>query len=137
MDCEGMYSNPLKAAVVDFSVFVFSWNRFLKDPYTFEELLDTSRKFKLDIAYQVKTHGFEIEKDCLENFWLKMPTEDRAAIKPLPTDYKTLEFTNEFMGYLDKQPRVSHWWTRNNTYNHTMLWRLFWSEDRKYEINEY
>ena len=44
LDFETWSQDRLTNAVVDCSYMIFDWNRFLVEPYTFEEILDTAKK---------------------------------------------------------------------------------------------
>lgn len=58
------------APIVCFSGLLFDESRFIKDPYTFEELTNSCKLFKYSIEEQVRDYGKVIELDCLD-WWKK------------------------------------------------------------------
>jgi hypothetical protein len=136
LDFETMGSNAQRCAVVDCSTFVFEWDRFGNTPYTFEELLDGARRYKLSVKDQVKNYGFQVEQDTLD-FWMQQTEEVQARVRPSKSDLTVPEFVVEFMADLSDGPKIEYWWSRNNTFDPTVLWRLMWTQQTKYHINEY
>ena len=136
IDFETMGSNAQNCAVIDCSTIVFDWGRFLEKPYSFEELLDISKRYKLSIIDQVKKYGFKVEEDTVD-FWSQQTEDVRKMIKPKKSDLTVEHFTKLFINDLKKAPKIEYWWSRNNTFDPTVLWRLMWTQQSKYTINEY
>ena len=60
----------------------------------------------------------------------------RLAI-PSDNDLTLPQFTDQFLADLYNGPKIEYWWSRNNTFDPTVLWRLVWTQDSKYRLNEY
>lgn len=136
LDFETMGTNAQTCAAIDCAVFVFTWDRFLENPYTFEEILHGATRYKLNVQEQVRKYGFIVEQDTLE-FWSGLPKEVRSRITPKKDDLTVQEFTEAIMRDLANGPKIEYWWSRNNTFDPTVLWRLMWTQHSKYRINEY
>jgi len=136
IDFETMGSRALDCAAIDASTFVFTWDRFLDNPYSFEEILDGAIRYKLSVKDQVQNYGFKVEQDTLD-FWMRQAPEVQDKIKPRKDDLTVKEFTEAIMRDLSNGPKIEYWWSRNNTFDPTVLWRLVWTQHSKYRINEY
>lgn len=126
-----------KCAIIDLSVLVFDWGRFGDNPYTYEELLGMTKKFKLDVADQVKNYGYVIEPDTLK-FWQGQPKEVQAQIKPQKHDLKVKDFVYDFIWYISNRgEKIEYWWSRNNTFDPPILWRLAHTENKWHTFEQY
>ena len=135
IDFETMGKKATKCAVIDCSVMIFDWGRFASNPYTISSIVETKR-FKLSIVDQVKNYGWEIEKDTLK-FWEDQEPEVRARIAPKKGDLTVKEFTKQFHQFLVESPKISHWWSRSNTFDPIILHRLFETDDKLAHLDEY
>ena len=136
IDFESMGTNAQKCAAVDMSTFVFCWDRFAEDPYTYEEILSGVKRYKFDLKDQIQNYGFEVEKDTAQ-WWASLPKDVRQRALPSSEDLTVADFTTKFMADLYNGPKIEYWWSRNNTFDPTVLWRLVWTQDSKYRLNEY
>ena len=84
IDFETFGKDANKCAVIDCSVMVFNWDRFLDDPYNFKDVVKAKR-FKLDVVNQVKKYGFEVDASTV-SWWESLGPEVRKHIKPTPND---------------------------------------------------
>lgn len=130
IDFETMSADSTNCAVIDCAVFVFSWDKFVSDkPYKLKHVLEAKR-LKLSVSEQVKDYGFKITQDTLD-FWAGLPADVRAKIKPNKIhDLSVTEFCQSFMDILIESPKISHWWSRSNTFDPVILARLFRSQDK-------
>lgn len=136
IDFETLGSRSLDCAAIDLSVYIFDWDRFLENPYSYQEVVDGVKKYKFSVDDQVRNYGFKIEKDTL-SFWKRQEKDVRDMIKPSDEDLTVSEFTETFIKYLQESPKIEYWWTRNNTFDPIILWRIMWTQQSKYHINEY
>jgi hypothetical protein len=123
LDYETLGQDVFTVPVVNCSYFVFDWSRFTSDnPYTFEELIQSIRMDKFDIASQVR-EGYKIGEDSLQ-WWKDQGEEAIKQIKPSPDDISVAEFCTNLYKYL-KEVKVSYWWSRSNTFDPILLHRNF------------
>jgi hypothetical protein len=135
IDFETFGTNTQNCVVIDCSVMVFDSDRFLQKPYTIKSISEC-KKFKLSVTNQVEKYQYKIEEDTLA-FWQKQGKEVRAKIKPLPTDITVQEFVEEFLEYLTPFGKIDRWWSRSNSFDPIILWRLFDAVGHGNKINEY
>jgi hypothetical protein len=136
IDFETFGKNAKNCAVIDCSVFVFSWDKFISgEPYTTKDIL-RAKRFKLSVKDQVSNHNWVVEQDTV-NFWQSQSQEVRSKISPKSDDLTVAEFVNEFHQFLIDSPPISHWWSRSNTFDPIILWRLFESQSKTLVLDEY
>lgn len=123
-------------AVIDCSVFTVTSEKMLSDtPYTCKSIVDV-KKFKLSVRDQVDNYDWKVYDDTIQ-FWKEQGEEARKLIKPLSTDITVASFIDQLLSYLTDQGKIHRWWTRSNTFDPPILWRLFASqkkEDRAFNI---
>lgn len=135
IDYETMSPDAINCAVIDCSVMTFSWDKFVSDnPYTIEDIKFTKR-FKLSIVDQVKNYDYQITKSTLD-FWAEQDSEVKAKIKPKPNDLTVKEYVEKFLSYLKAGPKISHYWSRSNTFDPIILTRLFKSQDKLQDLEK-
>ena len=136
VDFETMGKNSQNCAVIDCSVMIFSWDKFISnDPYTIDNIKDAVR-FKLSVSEQVTDYGWVVEKNTL-SFWQEQPKEVRDRIKPKSDDLTVSSFVENFNRFLASSPKISHWWSRSNTFDPIVLNRLFVSQSKQLVMEEY
>ena len=123
LDFETFGQNVFTCPVINCAMYIFDWDRFTTNPYTFEELVRDIRLLKLDVTSQVKEHGCVIEKSSID-FWSSMPSDVKAQIKPKKDDISVLQFCEIVLDYL-KDKDIQYWWSRSNTFDPVILNRLF------------
>ena len=134
-DFETIGANVFKCPAVDCAFATFSWERFLLNPYSFKNPPEV-KKFKLSILDQYKNYGFTYEESDLE-FWASKPKEVRDNLKPTSSDLTVSEFVDGVIEYLKDQPKISYWWSRSNTFDPIILQRLFHTQNKTSELNQY
>lgn len=123
-DAETMGQNAMDCAVIDFSAVIVSTEKMMSDePYRLDSI-DEVQRFKLSIQDQVDNYGFVVYDDTIK-FWQGVSKEARQNIKPLKTDLTVEEFTVRFLQFLTKAGKIDYWWSRSNTFDPVILWRLF------------
>jgi hypothetical protein len=130
-----MGKDASKCAVIDCSVMIFNFERFLTNRYTLDSISETKR-FKLSVADQVKNYGWEIEKSTLQ-FWEEQEPEVRSKIAPKKSDLTVKQFVAEFHRFLVESPKIDYWWSRSNTFDPIILSRIFAAEDKLLHLEEY
>lgn len=134
LDFETMGTEPTTCAVVDCSVMIFDWDDFTTNPYTTKDI-NRVRRFKLNVAEQVKEYGYEIEEDVIQ-FWSEQSKEVRDKIKPSQQDLTVKEFVSNFHNLVVDE-NIGHWWTRGNAFDPIIITRLFDSQGRKSHLYNY
>lgn len=103
-DYETLGQNPTHAAVVCLAALVFDENRFLNNPYTYEELLSQTKLFKFQVEPQLK-YGRTVCPESVK-WWKTLPPSIQAFLKPLDSDLDISEIPSIFkslnIGLMDK-----------------------------------
>lgn len=124
IDFETMGTNVNEAAVIDCSAIVFNTDKMLSnDPYTMKSLAKVKR-FKLSMKDQVANYGWKIEEETLK-FWETVSDDAKTKIKMTPTDLTVNQFCEQFIDYLIDNPKIDRWWSRSNTFDPIIIWRIF------------
>lgn len=117
-DWETLSSNSRTTAVVCLALLEFenTEDRYLNNPYTFEELCDSAVFYKFDVKEQVGVYDREVSKDTLDWWEREVPKEYREMmLKPKPDDLTITE-----LPYLLKKffkDRKAEVFTRGNTFD--------------------
>ena len=129
IDFETMGQDAQKCAVIDLSAMVFNWDKFTSDdPYNLSDVFKV-KKFKLNVAEQVKNYNWEIDPSTLD-FWSQQDTEVRKNIAPKSTDLSVADFVKQFTDFLNDSPKIDYWWSRSNSFDPVILLRLFKSQNK-------
>ena len=135
IDFETIGQVARKVPVIDCSYLVFSWDRFLENPYSLHELKVMAKKSKLSIEDQVKNYDFEYRKEDL-NWWMEQPKIVRKNLTPKPDDLTVKQFMEKLIIDLRGSEHIDYWWTRSNTFDPVILEHLAMSVERQSELNE-
>lgn len=121
IDCETLSDNELNAAVIDFSWNFFERERFIENPYTFEELLSLTFYRKLNVKEQVKNYKYKIKKETVD-WWEEQSKEARKRIIPSEDDISLSQFSYDF--FQSKRAKyITRWWSRG-VFDATILSRI-------------
>ena len=136
IDFETMGQNEAACAVIECAALYFDWSRFIDNPYSFEELVDLSVRYKLDVAAQVTKYNWKIEPDTL-TFWQGTPADVQKRITPKKGDLSVEEFCDQFIDTLKAKPKVDYWWSRSNNFDPPILLRLMRAAGNYHTIRQY
>jgi len=129
-----MGTNVNDCAVIDCSFFTFDLEKMVSDtPYTLRSIADM-QKCKLSIKEQVRDYGWVVYADTVE-FWQKQDASVQKKIMPLKTDKTVEEFTVEILTYLSKNSKYDCWWSRANSFDPPILWRMFEAQKKGSFLN--
>lgn len=135
-DLETIGANVHVCPVVDMSYATFEWDRFSSNPYTFEELItDTVKTVKLSVKDQMNNYNCSFKRGDVE-WWEKLPSHAKNKLKPTENDLTVTEFCDNILVYLRQQNKLDYWWSRGNTFDPIILWRLMDTEQTAL-LNEY
>jgi hypothetical protein len=136
IDFETMGIDVNNCVVIDMSALVFDWDKFSSNnPYNFKDISQV-QKYKFDIREQVSKYNFTIDKSTVK-FWEDQPPEVRKNIVPRNTDISLEQFAEQFISYLIPHGKISYWWSRSNSFDPCILWRLFDVIGKKQQVLEY
>jgi hypothetical protein len=136
IDFETMGIDVNNCVVIDMSALVFDWDKFSSNnPYNFKDISQV-QKYKFDIREQVAKYNFTIDKSTVK-FWEDQPLEVRKNIVPRNTDISLEQFAEQFISYLIPHGKISYWWSRSNSFDPCILWRLFDVIGKKQQVLEY
>lgn len=121
---------------IDCSYTTFIWDRFLDEPYTFQELVSSAEKSKLDVEEQVKKYGFFYSRSDLD-WWMQQSKEVRKNVMPRDTDMSVSQFVEKMIGYLRNSEKIDYWWSRSNSFDPVILDHLSMSVNKDKFLNEY
>lgn len=136
LDFETIGQIAYKAPAIDCSYAVFNWDRFLQDPYTFEELISKIQKSKLNIKHQIEEYDFSYTEEDLK-WWMEQPKEVRKNIVPKQDDLTVHQFIEKVIDYLRGQEKVDYWWSRANGFDPVILHHLSLTVGKDRLMNEY
>lgn len=135
-DMETLGARVNSCPVVDMAYTTFEWDRFLTNPYSFEEAASAVKTVKLDVQDQVKNYGCKFTKKDVE-WWEKLPKAARNKLKRTPNDLTVVEFCDTIIKYLRIEVNIDYWWSRGNTFDPVILGRLMDETDNEYIFKEY
>lgn len=137
IDFETMGQNESNCAVVDCAALFFEWSRFVSDtPYTFDELLSKTRRFKLNVKEQVVDHQYVVEPETVK-FWQSTDPDTRARISPKKDDISVKQFCNQFIEMVATNKKVDYWWSRSNNFDPPIMYRLMRNAGKYHDFNQY
>jgi len=122
-DMETIGANVLVCPVVDMAYTTFVWQRFLDEPYTFQELVDSVQTVKLSIMDQMKNYNCSFKKEDI-TWWENLPKHARDKIKESDSDLTAVDFCDKIVAYLKEQKKLDYWWSRGNSFDPVILDRL-------------
>lgn len=134
LDAETLGQNVLSAPILNFSFFLFDVGRFTAGvPYLYDEVLNGTFRLKLSVEDQVR-NGYRIEQSTLE-FWDSVGEEAKKQLIPRPNDLTYAEFCDRMVEWLGDR-RVNYWWSRSNTFDPILLWRIFKDSGRSADLDQ-
>lgn len=132
-DFETLSQDSLTGVAVDISWLFFDWDRFIENPYTFQELMKACHKSKLSVQDQVENYNYKIQKSTIE-WWKSQDKETRKKILPSEQDVDISTFMNDFI--VSFPPKVYYHWTRSNTFDPIFLTRIARDTGNEQKIND-
>lgn len=135
IDFETIGKTAIDCAIIDCSVMIFNFERFLTNPYTLDSISET-KKFKVSVADQVNNYGWKVDNEVLQ-FWEEQEPDVRSKIAPKKSDLTVKEFVRQFHEFLILSPKIDYWWSRSNTFDPVILTRIFAAEGKLLHLEEY
>jgi len=136
IDFESIGQNVMKCPVVDAAWATFYWDRFLDDPYSFEELTSQVTTVKFSVKEQLDKYGCSFTKDDVK-WWDRQAIEAKRKLKPSKNDLTLQEFSSIMFKYLREEGKIEYWWSRGNTFDPVLMERIMNNLDQHLLMNEY
>jgi len=118
-DFETLGQDQKKSVVVSFAIIAFSEKRYLYEPYTYEELVDSCKYIKFDVEDQVVNFGRKINKETVD-WWNSQGDEAKKQIRPSPEDRSIYELYELLINSCEC-PKIKKSYTRGNTFDPMFL----------------
>ena len=134
LDFESLGTDESKSVILDCSAIVFDSTRFTTNPYTFNELLGETVRWKLEAKHQIKEYKWEVQQDALR-FWNTVDPKALKIMAPSKEDLTVTQFNDSFLQWLNTKPLIDRWWSRGNTFDIPVLWRLMKVSDQLHRVN--
>jgi hypothetical protein len=115
-DYETLGKDPYTCVAVALAAITFNEKRFTEDPYTWDELVLSSRMIKFDAQDQVVNYNRKIEMDTVK-WWNDQGAEARKIIDPTPNDAPLSELPRFFSELIEFPREVKKVYTRGNTFD--------------------
>ena len=120
-DFETMDNNPRESVVLSMAALPFNEDRFISDnPYTYEELLNSTKFIKFNAQEQVAVYKRKIDNETLE-WWSKQSAEARKSLAPSASDAPLVELYPFIMDLIDNPSNAKKVYTRGNTFDPLFL----------------
>jgi hypothetical protein len=115
-DFETLSQNQINGVVLSFAMISYSESRFNSSPYSYQELVNSAKMIKFDVAEQVKKFERKIDKSTLE-WWQNQPKKAQAqSLKPMSTDKSITELYSFFVENANVE-EIKKVYTRGNTFD--------------------
>jgi hypothetical protein len=118
-DFETLSQDAISGVVVNLAITEFDPDRYITDPYTYDELVENSTHIKFDIEDQVRNYGRKICKDTL--LWWK--NQSIEALKQLTPNKKLDVSIDSLYDILIgmKCDQAKHVWSRGNSFDPVLI----------------
>lgn len=118
-DFETLSQDQLRGVVTSFAMLNFTEKRYIEDPYTFEELVDSCKYIKFDVEDQVTNFKRTMSKETIQ-WWNEQGEEAKKQIKPSSEDVSITTFYNWIQSNIDCT-KIKKSFTRGNTFDPIFL----------------
>ena len=118
-DFETLSQDQRHGVVTAFAILSFSEDRYIKNPYTYEELLGEAKYIKFDVAEQVAKYNRTMSKDTLD-WWAGQSEAARVHIKPSKDDV-SIDKLYQFIVSNCDIANNKKFYTRGNTFDPIFL----------------
>lgn len=135
IDFETLGTNVYDCVVLDCSYFAFNKEKMLSaNPYNTKSIIEM-QKCKFSVKDQVDKYQWVVYNDTIK-FWESQPPETRKKIYPSKEDKTVEQFSVDFIQYLNDSGKIDYWWSRSNSFDPPILWRLFDSQNKAIQLKD-
>lgn len=113
-DFETLSQNQYNCVVVNIAAMNYTEDRFLTNPYEYDELVEMCNTLKFDVQEQVEKYGRHIQKSTLD-WWKKQSKEAQKCLIPSDEDVSITELYDFMVKH--KAATVDKIFTRSNTFD--------------------
>jgi hypothetical protein len=118
-DFETLSNIPSNGVVTSFALLTFSESRYIKSPYSYDELLDSTRYIKFDVLDQMENYKRKTQQSTID-WWMTQPKEAQKQIKPSSADVSITKLHQFILDNVDIKS-VKKSYTRGNTFDPIFL----------------
>ena len=118
-DFETLSQDQRRGVVTSFAILNFSETRYIENPYTFEELVDSCKYIKFDVEDQVTNFNRIMSKETIQ-WWNEQGEEAKKQIKPSPEDVSIASFYSWIQSNIDCA-NIKKSYTRGNMFDPMFL----------------
>jgi len=122
-DFETLSNEPTNAVVLSLAAMNYNEDRFISEPYEYEELLDMCSSIKFDVKEQVEKFNRKIKKDTLD-WWKQQPIEAQKCLRPSEEDVSVTELYS-FLVEKHNSANMDKIFTRGNTFDPVITKSIF------------
>ncbi len=123
-DFETLSSDSSDGVVLSLAALSFNEDRYLDNPYTYDELLGLCKYIKFDVEEQIKKYNRKIQKEVLE-WWISRGDLAYKFLRPSSEDKSISEIPNFLRNLVSNPSRVKKIYTRGNTFDPMFMTSLF------------
>ena len=118
-DFETLGQNVFECPAISLAALRFDEERFITNPYSYDELLSQCKYIKFDVQEQVKEYGRKIEQSSLD-WWKEQGPKALKKIQPSADDVSISELY-EFLSLDVQVHKCDKVYTRGNTFDPILL----------------
>jgi len=118
-DFETLGQNVFECPAISLAALRFDEERFVNNPYSYDELLGQCKYIKFDVQEQVKEYGRKIEQSSLD-WWKEQGAKALRKIQPAADDVSISELY-EFLSLDVQIHKCDKVYTRGNTFDPILL----------------
>jgi len=118
-DFETLGQDQLRSVVVSFAMLSFSEKRYIENPYSYEELVDSCKYIKFDVEEQTTYFNRKISIDTVK-WWNSQGAEAKKQIRPSSADKSILQLY-EFIINNCECLKIKKSYSRGNTFDPMFL----------------
>jgi hypothetical protein len=118
-DFETLSNVPSNGVVTSFALLTFSESRYVSNPYSYDELLDSTRYIKFDVLDQMENYKRKTQQSTID-WWMSQPKEAQKQIKPSSADVSITELHQFILDNVEVKS-VKKSYTRGNTFDPIFL----------------
>lgn len=118
-DFETLSQNPSNGVVTAYALLNFSESRYNSNPYSYEELLDSTKYIKFDVMDQIENYKRKAQQSTID-WWMTQPKEAQAQIKPSKNDVSITELYQFILDNVDVKG-LKKSYSRGNTFDPIFL----------------
>jgi hypothetical protein len=118
-DFETLSQDTQKGVVTSFALLSFSENRYISNPYTYEELVESCAYIKFDVEEQVRSFKRTMSKQTVD-WWAEQGAEAKKQISPSSEDVSIRDLYKFLCDNIDLKNHKKAY-TRGNTFDPIFL----------------